>query len=65
MELTLEVSCDKWPQYVEKDYRQYFDENLESILSFSEFGTSMIYPWINLRLLILSSERSARSHFGY
>jgi hypothetical protein len=38
MELTLEISCDKWPQYNEKDYKQYFSDNKESILKFSELG---------------------------
>jgi hypothetical protein len=38
MELTLEISCDKWPQYIREDYRQYFDENRESMLTFAELG---------------------------
>jgi carboxypeptidase D len=38
MELTLEVSCDKWPQFIQEDYKQYFNENKDSMLDFAELG---------------------------
>jgi carboxypeptidase D len=38
MELTLEVSCDKWPQYIAEDYKQYFSENRDSMLNFAELA---------------------------
>eukprot|EP01128_Nolandella_sp_AFSM9_P010962 TRINITY_DN7679_c0_g1_i1.p1 TRINITY_DN7679_c0_g1~~TRINITY_DN7679_c0_g1_i1.p1 ORF type:complete len:537 (+),score=89.54 TRINITY_DN7679_c0_g1_i1:69-1679(+) len=36
MEVTLEVSCDKWPAF--STMQAYWEENLESFLSFHEFS---------------------------